>query len=291
MFEALRKLTGTQPIYHEEDDAYTPSKATLATAVKDKTDYDHTTYANAYTGGDKKVLVLCVDQVYLECANGKKFRTGNHPVEMFVVLLHLEKAGFGIDIATLSGDSAKLELFAIPSEDEAVLGLMERLKDKLEKPLRLKDVAAALGDDSPYIAVYIPGGHGAIMGLPRSTDTKAVLQWFIRNDRHVITICHGPASLLSLNIDENPADFPFKGYKMALFPDGGDRIMAGAGYLPGQMPWFFGKKLEELGVEIISKLPVGVTHVDRKLISGDTPAAANKLGRLAAETVLDSLGK
>jgi hypothetical protein len=30
-----------------------------------------------------------------------------------------------------------------------------------------------LGDNSDYIAVFIPGGHGAIIGIPHSLDVKA----------------------------------------------------------------------------------------------------------------------
>ncbi|MCB0692535.1 MAG: hypothetical protein KDC16_12890 [Saprospiraceae bacterium] len=42
-------------------------------------------------------------------------------------------------------------------------------------------------------------------------------------------------------------------------------------------------------MHIVNKLPVGITHIDRKLISGDSPLAANKLGKLAAKTILNSI--
>jgi molecular chaperone Hsp31 and glyoxalase 3 len=38
------------------------------------------------------------------------FSTGNHPVEMLLPMHHMDQAGFEIDIATLSGNPAKLEL-------------------------------------------------------------------------------------------------------------------------------------------------------------------------------------
>ena len=61
------------------------------------------------------------------------------------------------------------------------------------------------------------------------------------------------------------------------------------GYLPGQMPWALGEKLTGLGVTIVNTKLDDTTHVDRKLITGASPLAANELGKLAANTLLKSL--
>ena len=108
-------------------------------------------------------------------------------------------------------------------------------------------------------------------------------------DRYLITLCHGPASLLSLALDEDPVDYPLRGYELVSFPDSGDRLMEVIGFLPGEMPYFYNAKLEELGVKTLSHLPVGGVHVDRRLLSGDSPFAVDKLGKLAAQTLLDSV--
>ena len=42
--------------------------------------------------------------------NGTFFSTGNHPVETLLPMLHIHKAGFAIDVATLSGNHAKFEM-------------------------------------------------------------------------------------------------------------------------------------------------------------------------------------
>ncbi len=284
--KTLQEIIGAEPIYHESDNAYTPSKASMKVAVQKKTNYKKVDYPNKYTEGYLKVLLLCEDQHYLECANGKRFRTGNHPVELALVAMHLLDAGFDLEFATLSGDSVKIENFAMPTEDENVMHFFDTYRERLDYPRVLSDVVNELDDTSPYIGVYIPGGHGAILGLPKSTDTKHALQWFIDNDKFIITICHGPSSLLSLAID-NDGEFPLKGYKMVCFPDAGDKLMTKAGYLPGEMPWFFGEKLEEQGIDLVNHLPqLGVTHIDRKLLSGDSPMVANKLGNIAAEQLL-----
>ena len=47
------------------------------------------------------------------------------------------------------------------------------------------------------------------------------------------------------------------------------------GYIPGQMPWFLGKKLIECGATIVNKKADKSTCIDRRLITGASPLAAN----------------
>ena len=60
------------------------------------------------------------------------------------------------------------------------------------------------------------------------------------------------------------------------------------GYLPGHMPWLMGKRLKSLGVTVINVLADRTCHVDRRLISGASPLAANDFGRLATKTLLEA---
>lgn len=70
-----------------EDGAYIPSPLALKLATSSTTDYDNTKYDNPYTG-NKKVLMICTEEQNMTMANGKKFSTGNHPVEILVPVLH-----------------------------------------------------------------------------------------------------------------------------------------------------------------------------------------------------------
>ena len=51
----------------------------------------------------------------------------------------------------------------------------------------------------------------------------------------------------------------------------------------------FGEKLNDLGVTIINTKADNSCHIDRHLISGAGPKAANDFGRLAAKTLLDDV--
>ncbi|MEB6626096.1 protein deglycase HchA [Acinetobacter pittii] len=270
-----------------EDNAFFPSPYSLSQYTAAKTDYDGTTYSTPYAG-NKKVLMIATDERYIQMKNGKFFSTGNHPVEMLLPMFHLDNAGFEIDVATLSGNPAKLEMWAMPKQEQVVLDTFQKYADKLKNPLKLADILEnAVGENSPYAAVFIPGGHGVLAKIPHSLEVKKVLKWAVDQDKFIITLCHGPASLLAAAVDEQPENYIFKGYQICVFPDSLDKgANIDIGYMPGALPWLVGENLEKLGVEILNKGITGQCHRDRNLLTGDSPLASNNLGKLAAETLL-----
>ncbi|AIF48131.1 glyoxalase III HchA [Dyella japonica] len=274
-----------------ENNAYFPSPYSLHTYTAPKSDLSDANYPDPYKGGKWKVLMIATDERYVLMENGTMFSTGNHPWEMLLPMYHMAKAGFDIEIATLSGNPAKLELWAFPTEDKEVQSIYQQYLAQLKSPQKLSDVIEKkLGDDSDYIAVFIPGGHGALVGIPHSKEVKSVLKWAMANDKYVITLCHGPASLLSAAVGEAKENYMYKGYKICVFPDSIDRQTPNIGYMPGQLTWHIGEELKKLGVEILNGDITGMTHQDRKLITGDSPLASNNLGKAAAKALLKEVG-
>ena len=272
-----------------EQNAFFPSPYSLEQYTSPKTDFDGADYPDRYTGKKWKVLMIGTDERYILMKNGKMFSTGNHPVEMLLPMYHFDAAGFPIDVATLSGNPVKLEMWAMPGEDAAVQAIYQKYLPQLKQPKKLSDLlATALSEDSPYLAVFIPGGHGVLAGIPHSKEVKDVLKWFMANDRFVVTLCHGPACLLSAGVDEKADDYIFKNYEICVFPDALDQgPNIDIGYMPGQLPWLVGENLGKLGVKILNKGITGQVHRDRKLLSGDSPLASNNLGKLAAPALIE----
>lgn len=264
-----------------EYEAFFPSEFSLGQYVPPKSDFSGAV-KNTVSEGPKKILAIMVDDRYLPVEGGKLFSTGNHPVETLLPLMHLSEAGYEIEIATPSGLMGKFELWAFPKKDDAVKEAFEKLLPQIRNPKNLSDVIANdLGDDSDYAAVFVPGGHGAMISLQNDDNVGAVLRWALDADRYIITLCHGPAALLAAG--KNGAS-PFKGYSIAVFPDSLD---AGAnveiGYLPGKLTWALGDALRGQGITLINDEMKGTVHADRKLLTGDSPLAANALGKLAVE--------
>ena len=271
----------------EDDGTYSPSALAIPFSGKG---LEFRADGPTSGGEGRRILTICTERGAMEMRNGKQFSTGNHPVETFIPILHFERAGFEVDIATPTGDSVAIEQWAMPGEG-AVVEARERHREALESPLDLRTVVETLGSTAEYAAVFIPGGHGAMLGLPEDPNVGRVLRWAHDAGAFTLTICHGPAALLAAARPEVASDedeFLYDGYEVAAFPDMVDRTSPMMGYLPGPMPWYLGEALKERGVKIVNMLMTGATHRDRRLVTGDSPLAANAFGRLAVSAMLDS---
>lgn len=276
---------------HAEYNAFFPSPYSLSQYIGPKSDFGGAEYPDAYSGDKWKVLMIGADERYYPMKNGKLFSTGNHPLETLLPLMHLNAAGFEIDVATVSGNPVKLEMWAMPPEDDAVHDAHQKFLPKFQNPLKLADVVeTALGENSPYIAVFVPGGHAAMIGIPDSLDMKQTMNWAVAQDRHIITLCHGPACLLAAGIEEAPETYPFRDYEIVVFPDALDEGQnQDIGYMPGRLPRLAAESLQKWGIKILNEGITGQVHKDRKLLTGDSPLASNALGQLAAQTLLDEI--
>ena len=87
----LRKLFRSSP-KPTADGAFSPSPLAIKLGTSSTTDYDGGVYAKSYTGTQNRVLMICTEERNMTMANGKKFSTGNHPVEMGLPMLHLMNA-------------------------------------------------------------------------------------------------------------------------------------------------------------------------------------------------------
>ena len=132
----LQKMLGTAPT-PTTDGAFSPSKFSLRMATSAKTDFDGGIYESPYNGSKQlRILMVCTQERNMVMANGKKFSTGNHPVEMGLPMLHLLNAGFQIDVVTPTGEPACIEEWAMPGEDEAVKKLYQDFDHAFKHPGR-----------------------------------------------------------------------------------------------------------------------------------------------------------
>lgn len=285
----FKKLLGLSPQL-TQDGSYSPSPFSLRMATSKKTDYSSLKYENPNKDKTRKILVLCTEQNHLQTTNGKLFSTGNHPVEMMVPMLHLKSAGFDFDIFTPTGKPVKIEMWAMPTEDKNVSSIYETYKNEFDHPKSLAAFASFnFKSENNYIAIFIPGGHGAMLGLPEDINVGLLLKWAQNKNLFNLVICHGPAALLAAKPENERDTFIFDGYKIAAFPDSVDRQTPLIGYMPGQLTWFYGEKLKELGISFVNTKADKACFSDRKLITGASPKAANDFGILAATKLLESI--
>lgn len=263
----------------ESDDGYNPSPFTLFMGTSSKTSYKKAAYDAPYTG-NKKILICATCDGKMKMANGKVFNSGNHPIEFFGPMLYMRDAGFKFDVATSSGKPVVLEMWAYPKKDGAVRELHDSINDQMENPKKISDIKSL--DD--YAAIFIPGGHGAMVNLPKDPALGRLLHQAQKMGLPTVTLCHGPATLLSTDLED--MEFAYKGYETMCFTDKTDAFTPSIGYLPGQMPWKCQASIEEKGMKVLNTAEKGGTHVDRELITGDSPIAAINLGKVAAPIIL-----
>ena len=212
----------------EEDGSYSPSSLAIKLGTVSVSDYEEVKYTK-YEGDKSKILIIFTENKNLEMKNGKLFSTGNHPIEALVPMLHLKNAGFDFHIVTPNGNPVVFEMWAFPNEDENVKAIYQEYKSNFDNPGNLSDfIISSFANDSAYAAVFIPGGHGAMNGIPENRNVAKTLNWAHNNDLFTITLCHGPGSLLSTTLDNQ--EFTYKGYKMAVFPDAVDEMTPMVGY-------------------------------------------------------------
>ena len=282
----LKKLLRIAPQL-ESDGSYSPSKLALKLGTVKNSDFENITYTK-YKGSQSKILVIFTEQKNMKMQNGKLFSTGNHPIEALLPMLHLKNAGFDFEIATPTGKPVVFEMWAFPEKDEHVKAIYNELKPSFEKPMKLADfIDSSFNDAASYAAVFVPGGHGSMLGIPQDENVGKVLNWAHQNDLFTVSLCHGPGSFLTTTL--NNQKFLYKGYKMAVFPDSVDKQTPMIGYLPGHMPFGLSEKLKSLGANLVNTKSDKTVCLDRKLITGASPLASNELGKLAATTLLKEL--
>ena len=279
----LKKLLGLAPTL-ESDGTYSPSKLALKMGVADKTDFESISHPQIQ-GKRSKILVIFTEQKNLKMKNGKYFSTGNHPVEALLPMLHLKNAGFEFEIATPTGKPVVFEMWAFPEKDEHVKAIFKENQERFENQIKLTDfIASSFDHSNSYAAVFIPGGHGAMIGIPEDKNVAKILRWAHEKDVFTITLCHGPGAFLSTTLDDQ--EFLYKGYNMAVFPDSVDNQTPMFGYLPGKMTFGVSETLKSLGVNLMNSKMDKTVCADRGVITGASPLASNELGKLAVKTLL-----
>lgn len=283
IYESFWSLFGLMPTPDSSGEGYEPSPLSKILAIDKKTDYKKVDFSKKYSG-EKKILVICTEERYMLMENGKKFSSGNHPVEISQPLMVLEDAGFKFDVATPTGKPACIEMWAQATKDETFMNFFNQVvKPKCDNPLSLAEVFAAQGDLETYVAFFFPGGQGAMLGLPEDETCGKLIEYVKEKDLILMSVCHGPAGFLACKGETHP----YSGYKIACFPDAIDKQTPFIGYLPGKQTWYYGEKLIERGLTITNTGADDTTEVDRNLITGASPKACQKLGVQVAEKLLE----
>jgi putative intracellular protease/amidase len=236
----------------------------------------------------KKVLIIVSDahSFPLKKPDGSVVDqpTGYFLMELAKPLKKLLDAGYEIKFASPLGkepqpDPLSTTLLAFAGnyyEQQRETALVEG-KMKSENNLKHPTPFAEISDDElkSYAGIFIPGGHAPLADLGDNKELGRILSHFHDNQKPTATICHGPYAFLSTKT--SGGDFAYKGYKITSWSDAEEKVME-------TLFWGEIEKVESAlkkeGAEMVTGLSTmaGSITVDREVVSGGNPMAANALG-------------
>ena len=128
--------------------------------------------------------------------SGKK--TGYELTELARAYYVFEANGFEVDIASPKGGKPPVVI------DDDDMGKFDFafLNDKSAQTKVDNSIAMADVDTSQYHAVYFVGGKGAMFDFPDNKAIKSLVRDYYQSGRAVGAVCHGPAALVNVTLDD-----------------------------------------------------------------------------------------
>ena len=179
----------------------------------------------------------------------------------------LKSAGYEIDFVSPLGGLAPID--GLDLNDLINKKFMDS-QDYSKVSNTLKPVQVNPND---YVAVHYVGGHGTMWDFPDNTEIQNISREIYENGGVVSAVCHGPAGLVNLKLSNG--DYLVNGKRVNSFTNE-EEI---ARKLDHVVPFLLESKLKERGA-IFEKSDLWQEHVtvDERLVTGQNPASAKKLG-------------
>lgn len=187
--------------------------------------------------------------------------------------------GFEVDIASPKGGKPPV---VIDGEDMGAYDYAflndQSIQDKVNNSIPLAEI-----DPNEYEAVYYVGGKGTMFDFPDNPYIQEITKTMYQNDKVVSAVCHGPAALLNVKLDNGQmllANKQVSGFtneeELFIIPEAREIF-----------PFLLEDKLNERGanVQLGTKYLEKVVQ-DGKLITGQNPWSVWKM----AEMVVAELG-
>ncbi len=180
-----------------------------------------------------------------------------------------------------------LQALALEAQDESVARAAYKAQrltaiETLQHPRDLSQMSDE--EILSFDAVFLPGGHGAMVDLPSNVDVGRAVRLLHLREKTVATVCHGPAAFLSAGSGPEGA-WLFDGYKLVSVTDEEEKQIP---YGKLGMSWSLERELKNNGAVFDDGDAAWVSHVvvDRNLVTGQNPDSSEAM----AEAILKKLG-
>lgn len=238
----------------------------------------------------KKVLIIVSDAQSFPLYNtGNEGKTvsqesGYFLTELAKPLQKILDAGYEVTFSSPEGrepqpDPLSTSLLAYAGnvyERGREQNLIERMKrdNGFSSPRKFSDISDQ--ELQSYSGLFIPGGHAPLSDLGDNPELGRVISHFHEQQKPTAAICHGPWAFLSTKCGPKK-EFAYKGYKLTSWSDAEEKFMETM--LRGEIAKVEGTLRDE-GADMQESVAksMGSITVDREVVTGDNPMAANALG-------------
>lgn len=235
----------------------------------------------------KKILIIMSDADSFPLQKGSDTvpkESGFFLMELAKPLSALLTAGYEVTFASPKGQTPKPDpnsetLLAFAGnfyEREREQKLIERMKK--ENGFTSPRPFSTISDEElqSFDGIFIPGGHAPLTDLGADPELGRILSHFHEKQKPTAAICHGPYAFLS-TMKTPQGTFLYKGYKITSWSDAEEKMMETM--WGGEVPKVE-SALSEAGAGMVTGMgeKLGNITVDREVVSGGNPMAAQSLG-------------
>lgn len=224
-----------------------------------------------------KILMILTSQATMgddPRATGVWFEELSTPYYVFA------DAGVQVDVASIAGGKIPIDPHSLTESGKNPASVERFVKDapamrKIQASMKIDGVSM-----DGYAAVFLPGGHGTMWDLPKSSPLATLLSKAWAQGKVVSAVCHGPAGLL--NAKDTQGQPLVAGRRVAGFSNSEE---AAAG-LSNKVPFLLETRIRDLGARYESGpnfQPFAVR--DGQLITGQNPASSEEVARLVLQAI------
>jgi len=200
-------------------------------------------------------------------ATGFYFPEVAHPFEVF------DGSGIAVEYASPRGGSPPEDGY--DASDAAQRAFREsKAFGRMSRSRRLSEI-----DVRDYDAIFFPGGLGPMVDLAKDEGVKLAVKQAWAAGRIVGAVCHGPAALLGVTLDDGPS--LVRGRRITGFSNAEED-----GYAKADVPFLLETALREQGALFEATKPwEAKVAVDGRLMTGQNPASAAPLAQAMRDAI------
>jgi putative intracellular protease/amidase len=224
-----------------------------------------------------KALIVCTNHTTYPT---KPQKTGLWLSEATHFYDELQDRNIQFDFVSPQGGPVPLDERSLESRDTTNEKWMHNpiFQEKLANSLRPDQVRAA-----DYQIIYFAGGHGTMWDFPQNEALQAITRHIYEHGGMVAAVCHGVAGLLNVTLSNGT---PFlKDKQVTGFSNMEEKLVR----LDQEVPFSLEDELKKRGAAYSKGLIPYVPHleVDERLVTGQNPLSARKVGRKVVEEMFE----